>query len=133
MRPRALIALLAAVAVGLVLPTSSAAAGQRTRVVAHCTDVSFEPTHYIFYCADGGAGLRHAVYDKWASDVARGSGTYWFNDCDPSCAGGTFHHRAATFRLYRVVDTEKRGPLFTRIKVSTKKHDYVFQLTTRPY
>ena len=134
MRRRPLVALLVAVgAVTLVAQPTPASAQQRTRVVAHCTEVSYQPAHYIFFCADGGAGLRHATYDRWGTWSARGSATYYFNDCKPSCAGGTWHQRAATFRLYRVVDTVKRGPLFTRIKVTTKTRDYVYHLTTRPY
>ena len=119
--------------VGLVAPVSPASAQQRTRVVAHCNEISYQPTHYIFFCADGGAGLKHATYDTWGTWAAKGSATYYFNDCKPSCAGGTWHQRAATFRLYRVVDTGKHGPLFTRITVRTKAQDYVYHLTTRPY
>jgi hypothetical protein len=126
--------------VGAFLFASSpgpAIAQQRTRVVAHCTEISYQPAHYVFFCADGGAGLRHATYDSWktwsARGSARGSATYYYNDCKPSCAGGTWHQQAATFRLYRVVDTVKHGPLFTRVRVTTKTQEHVYQLTTRPY
>jgi hypothetical protein len=128
---RHLVPLLTAASLGLVAAPLSADAGQRTHVVGHCTDVSVKPARYIFFCADGGAGLRQATYTSWTSDSARGEGIYWYNDCTPSCAGGTEHSRPATFHLYRVVDTNKNGPMFSRIKVSTKKHDHVFHLPTR--
>jgi hypothetical protein len=112
--------------------TAPAQASQRTHAVAHCTDVSIKPAHYIFTCADGGIGLRKATYTKWGTSAARGSATYFYNDCKPSCAGGTFHFRKATFRLYRVVETKKYGPLFTRVEVATKTHDHVYQLPTWP-
>jgi hypothetical protein len=130
---RSAVVLSAMAMLGVLAPASPASAHQRTRVVAHCNEISHKPAHYIFFCADGGAGLRHATYDTWGTWSAKGSATYYYNDCKPSCAGGTWHERPATFRLYRVVDTSKHGPLFTRIKVTTKARDYVYHLTTRPY
>lgn len=132
-RPAAAALAVVATALPVAVLTPAASAEPTTRVISSCTNVRHEPSHYIFFCADGGAGLKHATYKRWGETSARGSATYFFNDCKPSCAGGTFHEKPATFRLHRVVDTKKYGPLFTRVTVSTAKHDYTFQLPTRPY
>ncbi len=123
--------LVTAAVVGGMLPAVTASAGQRTRVISACTKVRYTPAHYVFFCADGGAGIRHAAYTAWTKTDARGHGTYYWNDCKPSCAGGTIHHAEAMFRLYRVRDTKLHGPLFTRIEVATEKHDYHYDLPTK--
>src|SRR3954468_8694849 len=84
-----------AVLAAMALPAhaSPIAAGTgKTHVIAACTKSVYKPAHYIFFCADGGAGLNHATYDTWHARTATGSGVYFFNDCTPSCAGGTIHH-----------------------------------------
>jgi hypothetical protein len=115
---------------GLLL-VGTASAAQHTRVISSCTHARYAPTHYVFFCADGGAGLRHAAYTDWTKTDAHGHGTYYWNDCKPSCAGGTIHHATAMFRLYRVRTSDKYGPLFTRIEVATAKHDYHYDIPTK--
>ena len=119
-----------ALAVGVAAPAADA--GQRTHVVAHCSSVDYKPARYVFFCADAGAGLNGATYTDWTKTDAHGAGTYYRNDCRPSCAGGTVHQHSATFHLYRVVQTKKHGPLFTRIKVSWGTRDKVYGLPTSP-
>ena len=121
----------AAVMAGGALSATDASAAQHTRVISSCTHARYVPTHYIFFCADGGAGLRNAAYTSWTKTDAHGHGTYFWNDCKPSCAGGTFHHANAMFRLYRVRDSKLHGPLFTRIEVATAKHDYHYDMPTK--
>ena len=118
---------MALMAAAQLLPATASAAGQRTRVISACTNVRYAPAHYVFFCADGGAGLRHAAYTDWTKTDAHGHGTYYWNDCKPSCTAGTVHYASALFRLYRVRDTRLHGPLFTRIEVATKNHDYHYQ------
>ena len=120
--------LITAALAGSLLPTTTATAGQRTRAIAACTKAVYAPAHFVFFCADGGAGLRHAAYSRYTSTDAHGHGTYYWNDCKPSCAGGTIHHANAFVHLYRVRDSNKYGPLFTRIRVVTEKQDKVFDL-----
>jgi len=121
----------AALAGAPLMAVTSASAAQHTRVISSCTHARYQPTHYVFFCADGGAGLRNAAYTDWTKTDAHGHGTYFWNDCKPSCAGGTFHHATAMFRLYRVRDTANHGPLFTRIEVATKTHDYHYDMPTK--
>jgi hypothetical protein len=114
-----------------VLSATTASAAAQTKVISSCTKTVYKPSHYVFFCADAGAGLRQAAYSSWTATQADGSGIYYFNDCKPSCAGGTVHKEPAIFRLYRPVDTSQHGTLFTRIEVSTQKRDKVFHLPTK--
>jgi hypothetical protein len=113
--------------------TGAPTADQHVRVISSCTKATYQPKSYIFFCADGGAGLKHATYDWWTAKTAHGTATYFFNDCEPSCVAGTVHEQAAEFTAYRVRDTLKQGPLFTRIAVDTRRGHHVFEMTTRPY
>jgi hypothetical protein len=121
----------AVLAGGVLSATTAASAAQRTHVISSCTKAAFKPTHFIFFCADAGAGLNHAAYSDWSASQADGSGIYYFNDCKPNCAAGTMHKEPAIFRLYRPAETSSHGTLFTRIEVSTQKHDKVFDLPTK--
>ena len=123
--------LAAAVLISGGLFASTASAVQHTRAISSCTKAVYAPAHFIFFCADGGAGLKHAAYSRYTATDAHGHGTYYYNDCKPSCAGGTVHNENAFIHLYRVRDTQKYGKLFTRIRVVTQKHDKVFQLPTK--
>jgi len=121
---------LAALTAGVVSATTASAAPARathTRVIAYCTKAVYAPTHYVFFCADGGAGVRNAAYTDWTKTDAHGHGTYYWNDCRPSCAGGTIHHATAMFHLYRVRNSAKYGALFTRIDLATKAKTYHYQ------
>jgi hypothetical protein len=136
------IALLAIVPVAIaplalaVVPAAGATAApssQRVKVISSCTKATYQPKSYIFFCADGGAGLKQATYAWWTVKTAHGSGTYYFNDCKPSCAGGTVHEQAAEFTAYRVRDTKNHGELFTRVEVDTRHAHHVFQMPTATY
>jgi hypothetical protein len=107
-----------------------ALAGTHTKAIANCTKAVYAPSHFIFYCADGGAGLRHVAYSRYTKTDAHGHGVYYWNDCKPSCAGGTWHHAQAFVHLYRMRDTKLHGPLFTRARVVTEKKD-IFELPTK--
>jgi len=113
--------------------TGAPTADQHVRVISSCTKATYQPKSYIFFCADGGAGLKHATYDWWTAETAHGTATYFFNDCKPSCVAGTVHKQAAEFTAYRVRDTADQGPLFTRVEVDTRRGHHVFEMTTRPY
>ena len=130
---RPAILVVGAAAVMLATATGATAApssSQQVKVISSCTNATTQPKSYVFFCADGGAGLQHATYDWWTSKTAHGTGTYYFNDCKPSCVAGTVHKHAAEFSLYRVRDTKKYGALFTRIDVVTKYGHHVFQMPT---
>ena len=117
---RAGLALAAVPAVVLPLafaPVASAAATapHHTRVIASCTRASYEPSRYIFACGDANVGMIHVKYTRWSTTSATGSGTYYYNTCQPNCASGKFkRERGTKIRLHHVVTTKKYGRLFTK-------------------
>ncbi|WP_395696382.1 hypothetical protein [Nocardioides sp.] len=96
---------------------SAASAAARTRVIADCAHRSIKPHHVVVTCADAGVYAVVKSYGSWRATAALGQGRLHLNDCEPSCADGTFHSFPATFRFHRVVHTS-HGPLFTRLGVT---------------
>jgi hypothetical protein len=54
----------------------------------------------ISNCGDGAAGLTGLHWTSWTSHLASGYGTYYLNDCTPTCAGGHFHTYPALVDLW---------------------------------
>jgi uncharacterized lipoprotein NlpE involved in copper resistance len=54
----------------------------------------------ISNCGDGAAGLTSLHWTSWTSHLASGYGTYFLNDCTPTCAGGHFHTYPALVVLW---------------------------------
>jgi hypothetical protein len=54
----------------------------------------------ISNCGDGAAGLEGLHWTGWTSHLASGYGTYFLNDCTPTCAGGHFHTYPALVTLW---------------------------------
>lgn len=130
-RPFAIMIALAAVTTASMTNTLAAAAsGQQVRVIAACAAPKYKPTKYIFACADGNNGMKNAAYDWWTAKTAHGTATFYYNDCTPNCAAGHFHFVRAEFTLFRVVQTTKSGPLFSRASVDTRQGHQVYYLPT---
>lgn len=138
----AILASALALTAGAAPATATSAAGSvpqaagRTRVLANCTHLAVKPRRVVVACADGGIYVVFRHYRSWRHLVARGRGVYSFNDCKPSCAGGTFHHyRGARLRLGHPVST-RRGPVFSRLHVRYVVHGKVhrvgYSLAVRP-
>jgi hypothetical protein len=86
------VVLVAAVIVALSAATPDGAAARgRTFVVNNCHRVTFRPNYILFACADGGFYATELAWSSWHPFRAVGRGMFHQNDCDPSCAGGTFH------------------------------------------
>lgn len=62
-----------------------------TGVLADCFRAVTHPDTIIFACADGNALVKEIRWTLWNAQTATGSGLYSVNDCQPTCAGGTFH------------------------------------------
>jgi LasA protease len=58
----------------------------------------------------------HMNWTSWTSVAATGTGAAWINNCEPSCAGGTFSAHAVGVRAYA-----PRSGFFTRL---TLRFDY---------
>lgn len=51
-------------------------------------------------CGDGSVGLTALHWTSWNAHLASGYGTYYLNDCTPTCAGGHFHTYPALVTLW---------------------------------
>jgi hypothetical protein len=135
LRPLALGAVTLLTALTLPAAATAAPGPDSPQVIGDCAHRSVMPRKVIATCADGNEWAIIKQYDTWGKRQATGSGRLHMNDCDPSCAGGTFRSYRATFRFYRVVDTAK-GPLFTRLGVTYvqggEQHDVQLSLPRRP-
>ena len=69
-------------------------------VVADCNQWQAEPSVYIFFCADAGAGLQDLHWTTWSPKLASGYGTYYENQCTPDCAAGHFRYYPALVVLW---------------------------------
>ena len=54
----------------------------------------------ISNCGDGAVGLTGLHWTSWTSHLASGYGTYFLNDCTPTCVGGHFHAYLALVALW---------------------------------
>jgi len=109
-------ALLALIAV--IIGVSVATASGGARVVGNCTRSQVRPANIIVACADGNIALTRLRWSTFGGTVARASGQFSYNDCNPNCAAGHFHSVPATVVLskprrcpdghrdYRLADTQ---------------------------
>lgn len=85
-----------ALAAALVLAVAAAAsaAGSHRVYLPACTataKASYKPHRVVLACADANAFVKRIQWSHWGADRAHGHGTARVNDCNPSCAQGTFH------------------------------------------
>jgi hypothetical protein len=72
--------------------TQAAAAKAPRYVVLNCSlKPVVEPASYIITCADADTRVQELHWTSWTPKLASGFGTFWQNDCIPSCAGGHFY------------------------------------------
>jgi hypothetical protein len=88
---RAVVVLAVLFAVSSLMPLADARARGRTLVTNNCLHLRYKPRYILFACGDGGFYVRQAAWSSWHRFRAIGRGVFHQNDCDPSCAGGTFH------------------------------------------
>jgi len=99
MRKASLLAAVATLMFGMVAP-GVAVARPRTYVTApDCQHLRIRPHSILFTCADHTYFVRRLEWSHWGPWKAIGTGVFHRNDCNPSCAEGTFHHRRGTLRL----------------------------------
>jgi hypothetical protein len=73
------------------------------------------PSSIVLACGDGNAGFSDLAWSSWAPTAAgTSSATYYYNNCTPDCAQGTFIYEPATVVLYKPVATSL-GVEFTSI------------------
>jgi len=64
------------------------------------------PTTILFTCADGNEGIEKISWSTWGVKGARGTGTYFRNQCDPDCASGKFAYQKVSLALGGAIATE---------------------------
>lgn len=80
-----------------------------------CEFPAQKPEAITITCGDGGMYVDQIDWSRWDSKGAKGIGTYNVNDCDPSCAEGTFLKEKVKLHLSRLV--EYKGDYFLRTLV----------------
>ena len=69
-------------------------------ILLGCDDNAEVAPSGISNCGDGAAGLTGLHWTSWTSHLASGYGTYFLNDCTPTCVGGHFHSYPALVTLW---------------------------------
>jgi hypothetical protein len=76
---------------GLSIPNVSAANRRTTYAMTDCIHLRTRPSAILFACGDGNFYVDHLTWFRWHPWKATGGGLFHQNDCNPSCAEGTFH------------------------------------------
>jgi hypothetical protein len=112
----------AAAALALAAPAAQAApsTGIRgdTQVIADCQHATQVPRKILSACGDANEYAKVTDWRSWTRHQARGSGVLVVNDCEPTCAAGTFRRYPATFSLHRVRTGPDGTRVFTRLGVT---------------
>jgi hypothetical protein len=109
------------VAVSTVMPLGLASAQGRTYVSSNCTRFAIRPSSIVFTCADRGFYMTQGEWVRWHRYRAIGSALFHMNDCNPSCAGGTFHTMRGRIVLHhreRCPDSRRLRHVFTRATIT---------------
>lgn len=69
-------------------------------------------------CGDGSAVLTHLNWSSWTDTEASGRGVLELNNCEPSCAAGTFSPSTATVTLSDPMASRTQGEVFSLLAVS---------------
>ena len=80
--------------------------------VNDCDTPVQRPQSLTLTCADGGMRLEDLMWAVWDKNGAVGYGTYLENDCQPSCAEGTFSQTPVYVTLGEL--TTRSGKSFLR-------------------
>jgi len=104
---------------------SSATASQAAAtvpIVFNCRNQRVtRPATYVLTCGDGNTYLSGLSFAAWTANEGAASGTEEKNDCQPTCAGGTFRSYPAVVIFWRSEPLPKpKKPVelyFTRVTV----------------
>src|SRR5215211_2282672 len=86
-----------------------------------CYSPAFNPSTIIITCADAGFQFRSLRWRHWNKPVARARGIARVNDCNPSCADGTYHRlpaRVALSKLRRCPPGERHNGFYGYKRIS---------------
>lgn len=92
--------------------------GSDATLFPQCADPPAEqPTSMVLSCADGNFALEDITWDRVEADIAEGTATAVVNDCDPTCAEGTFEEFEVTVEARNPVDVDGQQ-VFDQISVT---------------
>ena len=96
--------------IALFIPASMTPASAATppSYFNDCGLTQYKPDMITQYCADAGTGVVKIKWSSWTSTRATGTGSYYANQCDPSCADGKL--------VWAKVKVVLSGPKFTHGK-----------------
>jgi hypothetical protein len=80
--------------------TTSTGAATPKFVLLGCDNKPEVAPKNISNCGDGAIGLTSLHWTTWTPQLASGYGTYFLNDCKPTCVGGHFHDYPALVVLW---------------------------------
>jgi len=80
-----------------------------------CEYPTQKPEALTITCADGGMYLDQIDWSRWDQELAEGTGIYNVNNCEPSCAEGTFSRTKV--RIYLSELTPYKGEQYLRTLV----------------
>ena len=112
---------LIAVAASLLVAAAAlpATAGARTYMPDCQSKLRYQPRNVTVFCADAGMVVRRIDWTDWKDRRARGeSRRALANDCQPSCADGTFHRYQVRLLLRRPRTCADGRRAFTRFNVT---------------
>ncbi|MFE3196167.1 hypothetical protein ACFXHA_44705 [Nocardia sp. NPDC059240] len=79
---------------------------------------AFKPVKLDNGCSTAHQYLTDITWQVWGNDVAVGEGTYHVNNCEPSCAAGTFNTSHAWIVLS---DPDSATHLFTKVTTPSQE------------
>ena len=77
--------------------------------VYECEIPEQRPELLMLTCASGGMRVEKIIWSTWSSNGAVGYGTYLENDCQPSCAEGTYSRTSVYATLGEITEINGRN------------------------
>ena len=84
-----------------------------------------KPNSITEYCADAGAGVISIKWSLWTRVSARGQGTFYVNDCTPTCVAGKVYRTRANVDLSEATLTHGKNYLM-KVTVTPAAAKYFF-------
>jgi hypothetical protein len=97
-------------------------AQKKTYVSHNCTGMKIKPRRILFACGGDNFYAKKLRWRSWHKHRAVGRGKFHKNDCDPSCAEGSFHARKGRLVLRgRMYCEEKDKHSYARARIRYRK------------
>jgi hypothetical protein len=87
------------IAVALLGAAAIPATASSGRYVTDCNRAKMRPSSITITCGDANAAVIDLKWSSWGGSKAHATGKFAYNDCKPSCAGGSGKTVPATVAL----------------------------------